>query len=347
MAKKYKNAGKDLGSQRTANSIMANIGKSEFERKAKIRHELQIHPKLEPYIPPLKQEEYETLAESILSDGKVRENLLVWETQEEGQTKFYLLDGHHRYKIVTQNAARDITWDITVQEDIADLNDAKRFMRKLQLGRRNLTSNQMAYLRGRTYHDMKHEAAGRPEAERSGLGKTKEILAVEFKVGTSQIQRDAWFCKAIDRFRDKNLPEEIQAESDRILLNESDFLKGEIELLGKHLDIPLELAFKYKKAGGDLRSILKLPEKEQALAMQTFLGEENVPSKDERNKPEKKASAPSPADRFEKWWKHQKKELGKVFKTNDIEAIQAKKQELLEQEKMIKELLKEFEQLED
>jgi hypothetical protein len=343
MAKSF--SSKPMGPKRTAKGVMGKFQQNEFDRKQRIRQELQIHPELEPYIPPLRQEEFDTLESSILEENRVREKLLVWQTPQE---EYFLLDGHHRYKVVRKHESRDITWDIEIKEDLADLDEAKRFMRQLQFGRRNLTVNQMAYLRGRTYLDMKKEA-NRPEGQQQATGKTKDILAAEFKVGPSTILRDAVFCAGVDRFSDKNLPQELQEERDRILLHESLFLKGEIELLGKHPEIELSLAFDFKQAAGDLKTVVSLPETERNQVMQVFLNGNQQPETQsesgDENKP--KTTPPSLAERFQKWWNQQDKQILKVLKSNDQQAIDSKKRELEEQARHINALLEKLSEAEN
>ena len=76
-------------------------------------------------IPPLTEEEYKGLEESILSEG-CRDALVVWNDT--------LIDGHNRYKICTEH---NIAFQI-VRREFADRNAAMLWMIRNQLGRRNL-----------------------------------------------------------------------------------------------------------------------------------------------------------------------------------------------------------------
>ena len=76
-------------------------------------------------IPPLTEEEYKGLEESLLSEG-CRDAIVVWNDT--------LIDGHNRYRICTEH---NIPFQ-TVQRDFADRNAAMLWMIHNQLGRRNL-----------------------------------------------------------------------------------------------------------------------------------------------------------------------------------------------------------------
>ena len=78
-------------------------------------------------IPPLTDEEYKGLEASILAEG-CRDSLVVW-----GDV---LVDGHNRYRICTKH---NIPYQV-VQKDFADRNEAKLWMIRNQLSRRNLPS---------------------------------------------------------------------------------------------------------------------------------------------------------------------------------------------------------------
>ena len=80
-------------------------------------------------IPPLSKEEYEGLKQSILSEG-CRDALIIWGD--------ILLDGHNRYELCTTH---DIPFNVK-QMEFDDRNDAKLWMMKNQLARRNLNDFQ-------------------------------------------------------------------------------------------------------------------------------------------------------------------------------------------------------------
>ena len=57
--------------------------------------DLIIDEEFESVIPPLTDEEFELLKESVLNDGEVYHPLVVWNN--------IIVDGHHRYKILKEH----------------------------------------------------------------------------------------------------------------------------------------------------------------------------------------------------------------------------------------------------
>jgi phage N-6-adenine-methyltransferase len=146
-------------------------------------------------IPPLSAEERAGLEESLLRDGCL-DTLIVWREQQ------ILLDGHHRKEICDQYgidyAVREIS--LPDREAAADWIDAH------QLGRRNLTPEQMSLLRGRRYNRLKSSHGGDRKSTGSScqfdnlIGeRTSEQLAEELGVSPSTIHRDGQFAGAVDR----------------------------------------------------------------------------------------------------------------------------------------------------
>ena len=110
---------------------------------------LRIDPEFQNKIPPLTDKEYEQLEENILEAGEVREPIITWNG--------VIVDGHNRYKIVQKHP--EIKWK-TLEMKFADKWEAIEWMCKNQLGRRNLTEQQMAYLAGKMYEASKHNNGG-------------------------------------------------------------------------------------------------------------------------------------------------------------------------------------------
>lgn len=110
---------------------------------------LRIDPEFQNKIPPLTDKEYEQLEENILEAGEVREPIITWNG--------VIVDGHNRYKIVQKHP--EIKWR-TLEMKFADKWEAIEWMCKNQLGRRNLTEQQMAYLAGKMYEASKHNNGG-------------------------------------------------------------------------------------------------------------------------------------------------------------------------------------------
>ena len=154
-------------------------------------------------IPPLTEDEFSRLEESILKDG-IRDKLVVW-----GDT---LIDGHNRYRIATEHG---LAYE-TVQKDFESREHALNWIISNQLGRRNLNPNQIAYLRGKRYetekkiwggdrHSEEFKSSSLPNANLKDKTKTSEVLGSEYGVHKSTIIRNANFAKVIDI-----LPEEVK-----------------------------------------------------------------------------------------------------------------------------------------
>ena len=156
---------------------------------------LVIDEEFRSLIPPLTAEERAGLEENLLRDGCL-DPLVVWREQQ------ILLDGHHRKEICDQYgidyAIREIS--LPDREAAADWIDAH------QLGRRNLTPEQMSLLRGRRYNRLKNPHGGDRKSAGSSahsehlIGeRTCEQLAEDLGVSPATIKRDGQFADAVDR----------------------------------------------------------------------------------------------------------------------------------------------------
>lgn len=92
-----------------------------------------IAPEIRGIIPQLTTEEYQQLEASLLADG-CRDALVIWQG--------ILLDGHHRLEICERH---NLPYQIKVI-DLPDKDEAKKWVIRNQLGRRNLTPFQRAEL---------------------------------------------------------------------------------------------------------------------------------------------------------------------------------------------------------
>jgi ParB family chromosome partitioning protein len=156
---------------------------------------LRIDEEFRSLIPPLTAEERAGLEENLLRDGCF-DPLVVWLEQQ------ILLDGHHRKEICDQYgidyAIREIS--LPDREAAADWIDAH------QLGRRNLTPEQMSLLRGRRYNRLKHPHGGDRKSAGSSCkscnlirDRTCNQLAEELGVSPRTINYDGQFAAAVDR----------------------------------------------------------------------------------------------------------------------------------------------------
>ena len=115
---------------------------AEFKKNKYYKEmDIVVDPEFEALIPPLTEEEYEQLKENILRDEIVRDPICVW-----GDWKthiYYVIDGHHRWKIVQENP--NVRFSIE-EENFEDREQAQQWMINNQLGRRNLTPFQRTEL---------------------------------------------------------------------------------------------------------------------------------------------------------------------------------------------------------
>ena len=88
-----------------------------------------IDKEFQSLIPPLTKDEYDGLEQSIVNEG-CRDALVVWNN--------ILVDGHNRYEICKNHSIQYKT----VEREFSDRNEAKLWMMKNQLARRNLNDIQ-------------------------------------------------------------------------------------------------------------------------------------------------------------------------------------------------------------
>jgi hypothetical protein len=153
---------------------------------------LTINPDLKSLIPALTADEYQQLEANLLAEG-CNDPLIVW------QETTTLLDGHHRLRICQHHGLRYRLATVS----LPDLDAAKAWMIAHQLGRRNLTPEQISYFRGKQYEIQKQQ--GKRTDLTSGnsyqkLPNTATQLASQHQVSEKTIRNDAAFAKAVQRF---------------------------------------------------------------------------------------------------------------------------------------------------
>jgi hypothetical protein len=151
---------------------------------------LTIHPDLHSLIPPLTADEYQQLEANLLAHGCL-DALVIW---QEEQT---LLDGHNRLQICERHG---LTYDVH-EISLPDLDAAKAWMLANQLGRRNLTPEQMRYYRGERYNLLKRQGRRTDLTSHHSDGKsqnTAQFLAAQHGVGSATIERDGAYAAAVE-----------------------------------------------------------------------------------------------------------------------------------------------------
>lgn len=233
-----------------------------YSQTEKIKKEISVLDNLKKFIPPLSPEERQQLEQNILEFG-CKDSLTIWETTEgiispdsiaPDTPKYILIDGHNRYEICQKYG---IDFKILIVE-FENLDKVYDFMIDHQLGRRNLSPEQMSYLRGLKYNSLKknevqRDSSGKFLSDEKPSGQSdqtvilsevnqgnlpsgqsdqtakkqtlSEQLAEQFNVGEKTIRRDAAFAKGLDM-----LPPEIKSQ---VLQGKSTLNKAQIIELSK------------------------------------------------------------------------------------------------------------------
>lgn len=203
------------------NLLLQNAVSQKEGNEDAIKKQLVVKEELRLLIPPLKDEEFNQLEANILKEG-CREPLLYW--YDEIAKEYILVDGHNRYAICQKHTINFFLKALSLNTEA----EVKMWMVTNQLGRRNLTTEQQSYFRGKQY-EMQKVLITNPFGKKgapSGLvvkmtnnsndidsgqndqhhtvDKTSELLGKTYKVGEKTIRRDALFAKGIDRIGESN-----------------------------------------------------------------------------------------------------------------------------------------------
>lgn len=165
---------------------------------------LTIDEEFSSLIPPSAPEELALLEESIRAEG-VRDPLRYW--THEGRR--ILLDGHNCHRIAQKLQIAFKTTEII----LADRDEARKWILRNQLGRRNLNPDQLSVLRGQLYNAMKRQDGGHGDQKSGGQNeppiKTAEKLAAQYGVSASTIKRDSQYAEAVELLKSID-PEIVQ-----------------------------------------------------------------------------------------------------------------------------------------
>lgn len=154
-----------------------------------------VDPEFSGLIPPLTDEALSGLEENILRDGCL-EPLTVWAERR------ILLDGHNRKAICDRYGI-----DYGVRElSFPDREAAADWIDANQLGRRNLTPDQVSLLRGRRYNRLKRARGGtganqhtEQKCQNGTSASVADKLAADNGVSAHTIKRDGQFAEAVGK----------------------------------------------------------------------------------------------------------------------------------------------------
>lgn len=198
-----------------------NIGENKMNKELKIDNELR------DLLPPLSPEEFKSLDENIKNNGCI-DPIVTWNG--------YIIDGHNRYNICNKHNIKFQTIELAfnTKEDVMD------WMIEIQLGRRNITDSQKAYLRGLQYEREKKKQGGNrgnqytkmPSGENAHLPNTSQKLAEIHKVDERTIRKDGQFSKAVDK-----IAEAVGIEAKNKILNKDKIVsKQDVIDIGKSIE---------------------------------------------------------------------------------------------------------------
>lgn len=160
---------------------------------------IKINPEFERLIPPLADDEFESLENNILFEGEIYTPIFVWNG--------YIIDGHHRYRILSKH--KEIKFRV-IEKDFDNKYEAMSWMCDNQLGRRNLTPNNKKYLIGKKYDAEKMAHGGDHKSEEQKSTDKKYPLKnnsshysrikIAEETGTSEgyVQKAHEFAKGVD-----------------------------------------------------------------------------------------------------------------------------------------------------
>lgn len=193
-----------------------------------IKSKIEISEQLRDLIRPLNEMEYNQLEENILAEG-CKVPLVVYKESEE---RYLIVDGHNRYKICTEHG---LPYSVEVM-DFDGLEQVRQYMINNQLGRRNLTKQEMHYYIGLKYENQK-QTGYKQQAEQ---GQTAKRIAEEHRTSVRSVERDALYARGLNKL----LPD----VRNKVLNGMIKIKKGDLEWLGKQEDTGEDLRFKDVKA---------------------------------------------------------------------------------------------------
>jgi N6-adenosine-specific RNA methylase IME4 len=182
---------------------------------------LSINPELKSLIPPLTAEEFKQLETNVCQEG-IREPIITWQGT--------IVDGHNRYELAQMY---DLPFKVK-EMAFASMEDCMDWMINNQLGRRNVTETQKAYLIGKKYENEKQRDRFKGNQHTGGGGnffphqKTAERLGEEFGISDRQVKNNEDFAKGVDLLA--NVEPELKGQ---ILQGKSDLNKQDVQEFGK------------------------------------------------------------------------------------------------------------------
>lgn len=153
---------------------------------------LTILSEIHDFIIPLTADETLHLERSLIKEG-CRDPLVTWKRSKQ---ELVIVDGHNRFRICQKH---NIPFSFT-ELVFKDVDCVKLWMIENQIGRRNLTQDQLCYYRGLKYLFLRKKKGGFGNIKAKGSPKNSTALCLskEFNVSESTIKRDAKFAEILN-----------------------------------------------------------------------------------------------------------------------------------------------------
>jgi hypothetical protein len=184
--------------------------------------DIKIDPELRDLLPPLSDKARKTLRDDIVTSGRIRDSLIVWE--ETG----ILVEGHNRHGIYVDESDKEMIEPPTIRlMSFPSRLAVMEWMIRNQEGRRNWTKEQEKYARGKLLIETKKTPETQERAEGGVFAKSEEnpekspsrqnVAAVETEhqtaakigaehggVSSRTVERDAIYAAAVDKITQVN-----------------------------------------------------------------------------------------------------------------------------------------------
>lgn len=320
-------------------------GIGERNNIKKMTKKLLINEEFRNLLPPLPQDTYDELEKNILKDG-CTSAIALWNG--------YIADGHNRYKICTKHNLPFETYNLAYQtkDEVID------WMISIQLGRRNNSDIQTAYLRGLQYSREKKKQGGDRKSEESKaqsepLISTSQKIAEQYNVSEATIKRDEQYAKAVDKIaenvgidvKNKILNKDISISKEDVKkLSEMDidtqkkYLIENEDKKGKRINIPKQEEKQEEKESIEQNQNAKSKKcircGEEKSIKDDFYEGHNKCKECEQPIPEKKKNNDTPKDDMDKtieYVKTSKNVDDCIVVENEIECVEIACNDLIEQ----------------
>ena len=155
--------------------------------------ELIIDPEFRDLIPPLTEEEYKGLEESLIQNGfDETQPIILWKNHN------IVVDGHNRYEISKKHNIEPVT----LEREFESRYDVIKWMLDLQLNRRSPNKKKRTYVIGRRYLVEKNEWGvydhNKEKSAQNAHSKTAEKIGDQLSINQATVRRAAEFTEAVD-----------------------------------------------------------------------------------------------------------------------------------------------------